>query len=474
MNIHSPVRVRFAPSPTGHLHIGSFRAALFNYLFARHHNGVYLLRIEDTDLERSKKEYAESIEHSLAWAQLLPDEPCLVQSARIKEHKALINILLNQKKAYRCYCTQQEVTKRYQVAHDTQDTFVKYDGACAQLTEQLDEPFVVRFKLPDDLSAVTFIDLIRGEVTFDREQLDDFIIARSDGTPTYNFVVVADDAFMRITHVIRGDDHISNTPKQIVLYRALEYRLPEFAHIPLILGPSGNKLSKRDAATSVADYIKNGYLPDAFINYLARLGWSHGNQEIFSRKELIQLFTLKHVGKKGAIFDQDKLDWVNGVYLREATKEEIYSYMIANVCTDLKRHISMWNMQTIYMLIDLYKDRCKTIKNLCDTLIAVYNPPKKFVLQEVNVWLKPDVVIQLNELVQMLEHMDSFRVDLIKDMIKAFCKERNLKLVTVAQPIRLALVGSTSSPGIFDLLAIIGQSESVKRLRTLLAHVKMQ
>ena len=474
MSTKNQVRVRFAPSPTGHLHIGSFRAALFNYLFARHHNGMYLLRIEDTDFERSKKEYVESIEHSLAWAGMLPDEPPLVQSTRIQEHRALIDTLLSQKKAYRCYCTQQEVTERYQKAHNTQDTFVKYDGACLEIVEKLDKPFVIRFKLPDDLSALTFNDLIRGEVTFDREQLDDFIIARSDGTPTYNFVVVADDAFMRITHVIRGDDHISNTPKQILLYLALDYSLPEFAHIPLILGPEGNKLSKRDAATSVVEYIHAGYLPDAFINYLVRLGWSHGDDEIFSRQELIALFTLERVGKKGAIFDQDKLDWVNGVYLRAMTADEIYRYMIANVCSDFDDRVSIWNIQMIHTVIDLYKERCKTVKELCDTLIALYSPPTEFITQEVAKWLTSDVLLHIKDLTQMLERMDSFKVNLIKDSITAFCKERNLKLVTVAQPIRLALVGSTSSPGIFDLLALVGQQESVSRLHGLLAHVQMQ
>ena len=471
MSSSSSVRVRFAPSPTGYLHIGSFRAALFNYLFARHHRGVYLLRIEDTDLERSEDKYVASIEESLRWARLLPDEKPLVQSTRQKEHKALIQQLLNEGKAYRCYCTQQEVIDRYQALHGSDNTFIKYDRACMNLSQQLDKPFVVRFKLPDDIERVSFDDLIRGQVTVTRDQLDDFIIARSDGSPMYNFVVVVDDAFMHITHVIRGDDHISNTPKQILLYRALGYSLPAFAHIPLILGPEGNKLSKRDAATSVVEYIEAGYLPDAFTNYLARLGWSHGDQEIFSRQELIDLFTLAHVGKKGAIFDQDKLDWINGVYVRAMTAADLYAYMQSHVCPDFADSLPLWDTQTLYRLIDLYKERVKTVKELCTVLRALYHPPKDIDQAEVAHWLSPDIVIQMKDLVKTLEGMSDFRVDLIKDTIKQFCKERGLKLVNVAQPIRLALVGTTSSPGVFDLLVLVGQQESINRLRTLLAHV---
>jgi len=471
MSSSSSVRVRFAPSPTGYLHIGSFRAALFNYLFARHHRGVYLLRIEDTDLERSEDKYVASIEESLRWARLLPDEKPLVQSTRQKEHKALIQQLLNEGKAYRCYCTQQEVIDRYQALHGSDNTFIKYDRACMNLSQQLDKPFVVRFKLPDDIERVSFDDLIRGQVTVTRDQLDDFIIARSDGSPMYNFVVVVDDAFMHITHVIRGDDHISNTPKQILLYQALGYSLPAFAHIPLILGPEGNKLSKRDAATSVVEYIEAGYLPDAFTNYLARLGWSHGDQEIFSRQELIDLFTLAHVGKKGAIFDQDKLDWINGVYVRAMTAADLYAYMQSHVCPDFADSLPLWDTQTLYRLIDLYKERVKTVKELCTVLRALYHPPKDIDQAEVAHWLSPDIVIQMKDLVKTLEGMSDFRVDLIKDTIKQFCKERGLKLVNVAQPIRLALVGTTSSPGVFDLLVLVGQQESINRLRTLLAHV---
>lgn len=471
MSAQPQVRVRFAPSPTGHLHIGSFRAALFNYLFARHHNGVYLLRIEDTDLERSKQVYVDSIERSLAWAQLNPDEPVLVQSSRVQEHKALIQKLLDEGKAYRCYCTQEQVVARYQKAHNTDDMFIKYDGACKKRDYDATQPCVVRFALPD-VAAVTFDDLIRGSVTVERDQLDDFIIARSDGSPTYNFVVVADDAHMRITHVIRGDDHIANTPKQILLYQALGYALPAFAHIPLILGKEGNKLSKRDAATAVVDYIAAGYLPDAFTNYLARLGWSHGDQEIFSREELIQYFTLDHVGKKGAIFDPEKLDWVNGVYMRAMSADALCDYMRDTNIIDCKASFPLWNDTTIQHLIDLYKERCNTLRDLADTLTAVYHPPQAFDEHALAQWVTQESIVQLVDLIKMLEGLQSFTVDLVKDAVKDFCKTRGIKMVTIAQPIRIALVGTTSSPGIMDMLALIGQQESIHRIKKLVEHAQ--
>src|SRR5579871_1532569 len=257
---NSSVRVRFAPSPTGHLHIGGLRTAFFNWLFARHFDGVFLLRVEDTDLERSKKEYIESQLASMRWAGLEPDEPIVIQSERFPEHTAVIQQLIAQKKAYRCYCPQ----AKQEDFQDGEPFYRKYDRACRNKVQQDEtKPHVVRFAVPDNLERIEFNDLIRGLVSWPIEEIDDFVIARSDGRPIYNFVVVVDDAFMRISHVIRGEDHISNTPKQILLYQACGFNVPAFAHLPMILGPTGQRLSKRDAATSVLDYKANGYLPDA-------------------------------------------------------------------------------------------------------------------------------------------------------------------------------------------------------------------
>lgn len=465
------IRVRFAPSPTGHLHIGGFRTALFNYLFARHHNGIYVLRIEDTDLERSKQEYVDSIMATFSWSGIVSDEPVVIQSAYIDEHKALVNRLLQEGKAYRCYCTQEEVIFRYQKTHDTTDLFVKYDGMCRSLVDPIDKPYAVRFAIPEEIESVVFNDCIRGEVSIGVDQLDDFIIARSDGTPMYNFVVVADDARMQITHVIRGEEHIINTPKQILLYQAFGYAVPQFAHIPLILDKKGNKLSKRDAATSIVEYIEAGYLPDAFINYFARLGWSHGDQEIFSREELIAYFSLDNVGKKGAIFDQDKLDWINGVYMRAMSAALLCAYIERWIDIDFKQKTAVWQIDTVYQLIDLYKERVKTVKELANVIIAVAHAPVSINPSDIATHVSQETVVQLHNLIKMLEQMTDFTVDIIKEQIKQWCKVHGLALVAIAQPVRIALVGTISSPGIFDLLAIIGKQESIKRLQLLIAQV---
>lgn len=464
------VRVRFAPSPTGHLHIGGFRSALFNYLFARHNNGTYLLRIEDTDIERSKQIYLDSILAAFTWCGIVPDEQVEIQSMFIDEHKALIQQLLDAGKAYRCYCTQEEVAARYQQAQGTTDLFVKYDGKCRTMQELLDKPFAVRFALPSELKEISFHDLIRGEVVINIDQLDDFIIARSDGTPMYNFVVVVDDMRMRITHVIRGEEHIINTPKQLLLYHAFGHHIPHFAHIPLILGKDGSKLSKRDAATSIVEYIEAGYLPDAFINYFARLGWSRGDQEIFSREELVQYFTLEQVGKKGAIFDQEKLDWVNSIYLRGMKPFALFEYIERWIDRDFRQKTTHWDIERVYRLIDLYKERVKTVKELAQLVVAAVTGPEEFKDSDMQAYLAGDVPTHIQDLIEMLEHIASFDVDLMKENIKRFCTERNLGLAVVAQPVRIALVGTVSSPGIFDLLAIFGKQESVHRLQQLVRY----
>src|ERR1700733_99493 len=301
MSVPGSVRVRFAPSPTGHLHIGGMRSAIFNWLFARHNNGSFLLRIEDTDRERSKQEYTDSILASFAWMRIDWDEPVVIQSERAKRHQEVAQKLYAQGKAYYCICTPEQVQDRLAAQSGFDINFMKYDGLCRNASHTKG---ALRFKIPDDITEVTFHDLIRDTITIGIDQLDDFILVRSDGTPMYNFVVVVDDADMKISHVIRGEEHIANTPKQILLYQACGFPLPYFAHLPMILGPDGNKLSKRDAATGVFEYKQLGYIPDPLFNYLVRLGWSHGDQEIFTREEVIQFFDLAHVGKKGAIFDQ--------------------------------------------------------------------------------------------------------------------------------------------------------------------------
>jgi glutamyl-tRNA synthetase len=463
----SPVRVRFAPSPTGHLHIGGLRTALFNWLFARHYNGLFLIRLEDTDRERSKQEYVDSIVGALEWVKITADEPIIKQSDRFPEYSRLAQQLLNKGKAYRCFCLQEEIEAR-QKEKGLDPLFVGYDGFCRdrQVTAaDLEKPHVIRFKIPYDIDEVTFDDLIRGSISFAREQLDDFIIVRSDGTPTYNFAVVIDDAAMRISHVIRGEDHISNTPKQILLYHAFDYSIPEFAHVPLILGPSGQRLSKRDAPTGVLEYRHNGYLPDALVNYLVRLGWSHGDQEIFTRQELINYFTLDHVGKKGAIFDQEKLDWINGVYMRNTDNQILLDIILASIKSDFLEQLKKWNKEQIFILLDLYKQRAKTLRELVDELLRFYKKPHQYDQDAIKKWIRPESIKYLQFLIERLERQDDFSVDGFSSVIHAVCNELSIKLVKLAQPIRIALTGSSASPGIFELLSVLGKEEGIARLK---------
>ena len=464
---NNTVRVRFAPSPTGHLHIGGLRTALFNWLFARHHGGAFLLRIEDTDFERSTKEYRDSILHSFAWTQLEHDEEIITQSERMAEYHKVAYKLIDEKKAYRCFCSPDDVVARVQRA--TGDAFIAYDGYCRDRVPQEgdhERQHVIRFKLPEGRTEVSFEDLIKGTITISLDNMDDFIIIRSGGFPMYNFAVIVDDAFMSITHIIRGEEHIVNTPKQILLNEACGYTNPRFGHLPLILGPSGDKLSKRDGATSVIEYRKEGYLPHALLNYLARLGWSHGDQEIFSLSELIEHFSLDNIGKKGAIFDFEKLAWVNTVYLKALTEEQIIDSVVADVDTHFLTRFE-WDVDTIKSLIVLYKERVKTLKMLVEELVLVHNGSSERNAEDMQKWITPDTAGQLDALIGAFEKQDIFTHDNCSAIAKELATTLGIKLVTLLQPIRLALLGKASGPGLFDLLPIIGKEKTIARLKAL-------
>lgn len=459
--VQKPVRVRFAPSPTGHLHIGGLRTALFNWLFARHHNGTFLMRIEDTDIERSKQEYTDAIIAAFTWVAIEPDEPIVIQSSRIREHQALAQKLIKEGKAYKCYCSQEDM-----VARADNEAFIKYDGRCRNAPPS-NKPYAIRFKLPDDREEIIFDDLIRGPVRFEKDQLDDFIIVRSDGVPVYNFVVVIDDAFMKISHVIRGEDHISNTPKQILLYEAFGYQLPQFAHIPMILGPSGHRLSKRDGATSVIDYKQEGYLPQALVNYLVRLGWSHGDQEIFTKEELINYFTLETVGKKSAIFDREKLNWVNTVYLKNYDNQAILAYITKELDPSFAAQLAPWTPTHIVQAIQLYKERIATLKELMTELISFHKGPTSYHKEDLAQWTSTSTKKYLTTVITALAAVPQFTAHACAEAIKNSAKELNIKLVSIAQPIRIALLGKGAGPGIFELLEILGKDESLNRLKKL-------
>lgn len=461
LDFSSQVRVRFAPSPTGHLHIGSFRTALFNWLFARHHGGTFLLRIEDTDLERSTQEYVQSIMAALDWVDLKPDEQVVIQSERLQEHEQVLQKLLQEGTAYKCFCTQQEIADR-----SGGSEFISYDGLCRTADQASDKPYVIRFKLPD-ITEVSFDDLIRGTITVPAGQLDDFIIARSDGRPTYNFVVVVDDASMGITQVIRGEDHISNTPKQILLYQACGYSIPQFAHMPLILGPSGDRLSKRDGATSALAYKELGYLPDALVNYLVRLGWSHGDQEIFSREQLIEFFTLDAVGKKGSIFDIEKLNWVNGVYIRERSAKELLVYIAAELDATFVQRLSGWDTAQVEQAIDLYKERVSTLVELMKEVALLHDGPESYQQSDVEKWTDSQTKEYLDALITMIQDDKPDSLDVLKDAVKSLTKTMGIKFVKLAQPMRIALIGSSAGPGVFEMFFVVGSQQALARFMRL-------
>lgn len=462
------VRVRFAPSPTGHLHIGGMRSAIFNWLFARQHKGAFLLRIEDTDVERSKQEYTDSILASFAWMQVDWDEPVVIQSARIARHNEVAAQLLAQRKAYYCVCSQEDVIARIKNTPGFDANFIKYDGFCR---DKKNNSGAIRFRIPDRCPAIAWHDLIRDEIRIEPDQLDDFIIVRSDGTPMYNFVVVVDDADMRISHVIRGEEHIANTPKQILLYNACNFALPQFAHLPMILGPDGSKLSKRDAATGVFEYKSAGYLPDALFNYLVRLGWAHGDQEVFTKDEMIKFFDLAHVGKKGAIFDQHKLDWINGVYMRNASDEHLLETIIKDVSPTLFTDVPRWRKDTVLVLINIYKQRAKTLKELVDDLHALYNAPSDYVQEDIAQWIGASTQQELQEVRALLNQQTTFTADALTQVCKDWTKSKNIKMPAIGQPLRLALIGKTSGPGVFELAAVLGKHETIARIDNLLNYL---
>lgn len=462
------IRVRFAPSPTGHLHIGGMRSAIFNWLFARHNKGAFLLRIEDTDVERSKQEYTDSILASFAWMKVDWDEPVVIQSQRIARHQEIAKQLFEQGKAYYCTCSQEQVIERLKNIPGFDANFIKYDGFCRN---KKNPAGALRFRVPDNAGAIEWIDLIRDLIRIEPEQLDDFIIVRSDGTPMYNFVVVIDDADMRISHVIRGEEHIANTPKQILLYQACNFPLPQFAHLPMILGPDGSKLSKRDAATGVFEYKAAGYLPDALFNYLVRLGWAHGDQEVFTKDEMINYFDLAHVGKKGAIFDQQKLDWINGVYMRNTPDAQLFDIILKDIQPALLSDSPKWHKDTILVLINVYKQRAKTLKELAEDIKALYKVPTEYAQEDITQWIKPETVTHLQDVKKLLELQPTFTSDAITHQLKDWTKEKNLKITAIAQPLRLALIGKTSGPGVFELAAVLGKRETVARIDGLLNYL---
>jgi glutamyl-tRNA synthetase len=459
------VRVRFAPSPTGFLHIGGARTALFNWLYARQNNGVFILRIEDTDRERSTDEYIDAILQGMKWLGLDCDEGPFRQTDRFDIYKKNVETLLNQGKAYYCYCSPEELEANRKEAMKL-GRALKYSGKCRDLKDPVPgvEP-VVRFKMP--LMGSTYIeDMVKGNVVFENEQLDDLIIQRSDGTPTYNLTVVVDDVDMGITHIIRGDDHLNNTPRQVQLYDALGFDVPKFAHLPMILGSDKARLSKRHGATSVMAYYDMGYLPEALVNYLVRLGWSYGDQEIFSKEELIKYFSFNNVGKAAAVFNPEKLLWLNQQYIINSSNERlaelVIPYLIKDGTISEDQQIDMtWLAKAVSTL----KERSKKLVELAASLRYYLAEEVEFDEKARNKFLNEKSRALLEELKDGLAAMDNFSEEEIEKLFKAIVEKHDVKLGKLAQPVRVALTGGTQSPGIFEVIDVIGKDNTLKRLK---------
>jgi glutamyl-tRNA synthetase len=463
----SQIRTRFAPSPTGYLHIGGARTALFNYLYARHHGGRFVLRIEDTDRERSTQESVRAILDSMRWFGLEWDEGPFFQSQRSALYREHVERLLAEGKAYRCYCTPDDLEAKRQAAMQA-GRKPMYDRTCRNSAVPVPGgPVAVRFKAPIDGETVV-ADLVKGHVVFQNRELDDLVIVRSDGTPTYNFCVVVDDATMGITHIIRGDDHLANTPKQIQMYQAFGYAVPAFAHVPLILGLDRSRLSKRHGATSVMEYRDMGYLPDALVNYLARLGWSYGDQEIFTRAELIEKFSLENVGKAAGVYDAKKAEWVNAQYMRAmpapALAQAAKPYIAANgSAVPDDGHLAR--------IVATLQERAKTLVELVELAQFYLRPTIDIDAAAARKFLKADGLEPLRALRAQLAAADRWDVDAIRDCFESVTSRFGLSLGQLAQPVRVATTGRTASPGIFEVVDILGQARTLERLDQAIARI---
>ncbi|OPZ50784.1 MAG: Glutamate--tRNA ligase [Deltaproteobacteria bacterium ADurb.BinA014] len=462
------IRTRFAPSPTGYLHIGGARTALFNWLFTRHQGGKFILRIEDTDQVRSTEESTRAILDAMTWLGLNWDEGPYFQAERVGLHREMVQKLIKEGRAYYCICTPEELEEKRKKALAAGKK-PKYDGTCREKNLQKTAGSVVRFRGAQ--TGVTVVeDLIKGNISFNNEELDDLIIERADGYPTYNFAVVVDDALMNITHVIRGDDHVNNTPRQILLYQALGFEVPKFAHVPMILGADKTRLSKRHGATSVMAYKEMGYLPEALVNYLVRLGWAHGDQEIFSLKELVEVFSLEAVGKSPAVFNPEKLLWLNAHYIRETEQEKLYEAM-KDFWPAAAEKADKGFMKKV--IVDL-QPRAKTLVELAASAGFYFAEKVEYEKEAAQNFLQPSIAGYLKEIAVKLSGTPNFSRKEIEDFLTSFAQEKEIKLKVIAQPLRVALTGKTVSPGIDEVMVTLGKERVVQRLQDACAYINSQ
>ena len=464
----SNVRVRFAPSPTGYLHIGGARTALFNWLYARRHGGVFVLRIEDTDRERSTDEAIEAIINGMTWLGLTWDEGPHLQTHRLDRYSEEAQRLLAEGKAYKCYCTSEELEEMRKAALDRKDA-PKYNRRCLAQSESEQAACearglrpVIRFRCPDE-GITTIGDRVKGEVVFENQNLDDFIMVRADGIPTYNFAVVVDDYDMNITHVIRGDDHLSNTPRQVVLGQALGYRIPEFAHLPMILGSDKTRLSKRHGATAVEAYRDEGYLPQALINYLALLGWGYEDQTVFAPEELIAKFGLEAVGKSPAIFDPAKLEWMNGVYIRELTLPELAAHQ-KSFMQAAGLPIEMYEDAWYLRLAEITQERLIKLADIVGLSDFFFSRIPFDPVAVEKVLKKEGTKVVLEKAIGVLSAPYAFEAHEIETRLRALAETTGIKAKFVFQPLRVAVSGRTISPPLFETMELLGRDTTIERL----------
>lgn len=460
------VRTRFAPSPTGYLHIGGARTALFSWAYARKHGGKFILRIEDTDLERSTKESIQAIHDGMAWLGLDYDEGPFYQMERLQRYHEVARQLMENDLAYYCYASKEELDemREKQLAAGLKP---RYDGRWrdSRETPPAGVKPVIRFKNP--LSGfVTFNDLIKGKITVANNELDDLVLIRSDGVPTYNFSVVLDDLDMNITHVIRGDDHVNNTPRQINIIKALDAPLPEYAHVPMILGANGERLSKRHGAVSVTQYRDDGYLPEALVNYLARLGWSHGDEEIFSRDQLVEWFDLTSISRSPAKFNPEKLHWLNQQYLKITDNARLAELVIPFLEKD---DCDMRTGPDLNAVVDLLKERVNTIEELADAAVFFFRPLEPADELKTQFFTADNKPILLDLLERLTQTQDWAR-ETIQHIIKDTVKAHNIKFPAVAMPLRVMVTGETHTPSIDAVLELLGREETIRRMNTQINH----
>ena len=462
------IKTRFAPSPTGVLHVGGARTALFCWLHSKKTTGRFVLRIEDTDLQRSTQESVQAILDAMQWLGLDYDEGPFYQTQRFERYVEVIDQLIGQGQAYYCECSRERLDElREQQMADKQKP--RYDGRCRELglKPDGDKDLVVRFRNPQQ-GVVSFLDHVKGEISVSNTELDDLIIARSDGSPTYNLSVVVDDMDMGITHVLRGDDHVNNTPRQINIFNALNVAVPEYAHVPMILGDDGKRLSKRHGAVGVMEYAAAGYLPEALLNYLVRLGWSHGDQEIFTRQEMVDNFSLDSLNKSASTFNTEKLNWVNQQYLMNSPLDRIVQLVRQRL--DLLELEYDDNFE-FAAVVDLYRQRVSTINELVDSIRYCFQDFDDYDAKAAKKALRPVALEPLQRLLVLLSALDAWNAEAIHAVVEQVVKELEVGMGKVGQPLRVAVTGGSFSPPIDQTVELLGKERSINRIERAIGYI---